>query len=67
MQKVIQQPQLFTMIQGVPRVLGLKYTDTVAELKMDHCGESVQSFMNSAAYQHFPSFKKACIAFDMMR
>jgi serine/threonine protein kinase len=51
----------------VPRILGLKYTNAIAELKMQFCGESLQSFINKPAYQQFSPYKKACLAFDMMR
>ena len=50
LQEVIRNPDMFRTIQGVPRVLGLKYTDTVAELKMDFCGDSIQTFMRKSYF-----------------
>ena len=34
---------------------------------MQFCGESLQAFINKPAYQQFSTYKKACLAFDMMR
>ncbi len=57
---------MFELIKGVPRILGLKYTDTVAELKMGYCGESLKSFIGSDYFKNLSSYKKACLAFDML-
>jgi serine/threonine protein kinase len=60
-------PDVFELIKGVPRILGLKYTDTVAELKMGYCGESLKSYIQSDSFKRLSPYQKACLAFDMLR
>ena len=67
LQELIQKPDMFKYIRGVPRILGLKYTDTVAELKMAHGGDSLQGFINNTYFQSISPYHKACIAFDLFR
>jgi hypothetical protein len=38
------------MIKGVPRILGFTYTDKIAELKMESCGDSIQQFMTKPQF-----------------
>lgn len=32
---------LFNTIKGFPKILGFSYTEKLAELKMESCGESI--------------------------
>ena len=34
---------------------------------MEHCGESIQMFMESVVYLNLSQYRKSCIAFDMLR
>jgi serine/threonine protein kinase len=64
---MLEHPDYLACVKGVPRILGLKYTETVAELKMEHCGVSLQKFINTDEFADFEPFHKACIALDLMR
>lgn len=44
--ETLDYPDLFKTIKGVPKILGLKYTENIAELMLEHSGESVQSFIS---------------------
>lgn len=40
-EEIISHPDFFEMIKGVPRILGFTYTNKIAEIKMESCGDSV--------------------------
>lgn len=67
LQSRIETPVLYKKVAGVPRIIGFAYTDKIAELKMDFCGDCVQTFMNSYFYTRMSVYKKTCIVFDMIR
>lgn len=66
-EEIISKPDLFQMIKGVPRILGFTYTQKIAEIKMESCGDSIQSFMQGPDFAKFTAYRKACIVFDMLR
>jgi serine/threonine protein kinase len=52
----------------MPRILGFTYTDRMAELKMESCGDSVQQFISKVQiFSKMEPYHKACIMFDMLR
>ncbi len=58
---------MLELIKEVQRILGLKYTDTVAELKMGYYGECLKSFIGSDDFKNLSASKKAFLAFDILR
>ncbi len=63
----MENPQLYRVEQGVPRIIGFAYTDKIAELKMDYRGHCIETFINSAAYKSLNNYDRMCIAFDLLR
>ena len=64
---MLNAPDLYACVKGVPRIMGVKYTESMAELKMEHCGESLQKFMKGNQFLALSPYQKACIAFDLVR
>ena len=57
----------FKLIRQVPEVLGFAHTDKVCEVKMLHCGTTLDDFMKTQFYNKMGTYERNCCCFDMMR